>query len=119
MDLVDQIAGTTGTDRDKTQSGLGILLFSLRLAIDSKSFEAIKQAIPEVQTWAQKPPAAARTGEMLALSTPGTVMRQLHTAGYTDDQAKTLGNAVRAALADRLPADLSASLAGAIERAIP
>lgn len=104
MSLLDDVQQQLEVDEVKAVRGLGALFIAIRMAVDAKTFSLVAAAFPNAGEWMQEAPLqGGRTGEMLAMATPGAVIRILGFAGYPKDQVPAIGALVGGAVKDIMP----------------
>lgn len=101
MSLLDDVQQQLEVDEAKAIRGLGAMFIAVRMAVDAKTFSLVAAAFPHVGEWMQEAPfQGGRTGEMLAMATPGAVTRILGFAGYPKEQVPVIGALVGGAVRD-------------------
>lgn len=119
MDIVTQVMDQLGADENKARDGVGLMLFAIRVATDQKTFDAIKTAWPDAQSLFNKALAAGgRTAEMLALTRPEGVRKNLENARYTADEIARLGTLVTGAFAEAVDEESAGKIRAAVERVV-
>ena len=112
MDLIERVVTELGVSEDRAVQGVGGLFVAIRMAVDAKSFTKLTAAFPDAGRWMQHAPfKSGRTGEMLAIVTPGAVQRTMRIAGFTDEQIPHLGGIVGRAIQDHLDGETYGRLA--------
>lgn len=111
MNLVDEVTTRLNIDETKAVRGLGGLFIAVRMTVDAKTFSLVAGAFPDVGIWMQQAPFQhGGTGEMLAMATPGAVVRVMGFAGFDETQVHAVGGLVGAAIKDVIPAPAYADL---------
>jgi hypothetical protein len=106
VDLRSSVIAEFGVDENTASKALGAVFTSVRMAMDTRTFGSVAIAFPDAANWMREAPVVTgRTGEMLALATPGTLRRSLLALGFSEDQVDRLGQMAGEALKEHLPID--------------
>jgi hypothetical protein len=119
MDLIQDAATRLTLDPDTTAAALGNLLMGMRMGLDSRTWDQMRSAVPDVATLLTRVPrGGGRTAEMISLTTPGAVRKTLEATGLTPAQVDGLAETLRATLRSHLPADAADNAIVALDRAL-
>lgn len=115
MDLVQQIVANLAVEEGQAEKGVGAILMALRIATDKVTFEKVKAAVPNHESYMGRAlMSGARTAEMVAMVGPGALMAGLAAAGFQKDDVPRLGRIVMEYLRPTLGSDaIERFLAGA------
>lgn len=114
MGLLQQVMSALAVDEGKAERGIGAILVALRHAVDKDTFERVKQALPESESYMGRSlMSGTRTGDMAAAGPQG-LMAGLAAAGFARDEIPRLGRIVLEHLGPAVgSANLDRFLAGA------
>ena len=115
MDLVEQIVANLKVEPGQAEKGIGAILMALRMAVDKATFEKVRAAVPNLESYMGRAlMSGARTGEMIGLAGPGALMAGLSAAGFKKEDVPRLGRIVLEHIRPIVGADVIAKfLAGA------
>jgi len=83
MDLVPQIVANLEVEEGQAEKGVGAILMALRMAVDKPTFEKVKVAVPNHESYMGRAlMSTARTGEMIGVMGPAALMAGLSAAGF-------------------------------------
>src|ERR1051326_1582006 len=75
MDLVEQVVANLEVEPGQAEKGVGAILMALRMAVDKPTFEKIRAAVPNGDSYMGRAlMSGARTGEMIGVMGPGALM---------------------------------------------
>lgn len=95
MDLVEQIVANLEVDAGQAEKGIGAILMAMRLAVDKATFEKVRAAVPNHESYMGRAlMSGARTGEMISVAGPGALMAGLSAAGFRKEDVPRLGRIV-------------------------
>jgi len=95
MDLVEQVVANLEVEPGQAEKGVGAILMALRMAVDKPTFEKIRAAVPNGDSYMGRAlMSGARTGEMIGVMGPGALMAGLSAAGFNKDDVPRLGRIV-------------------------
>lgn len=95
MDIVDQVVANLGVEPGQAEKGVGAILMALRMVVDKPTFEKVKTAVPNFESYMGRAlMSAARTGEMIGVAGPAALMAGLSAAGFKKDDVPKLGRIV-------------------------
>src|SRR5260221_4268887 len=99
MDLVPQIVANLEVEEGQAEKGVGAILMALRMAVDKPTFEKVKVAVPNHESYMGRAlMSTARTGEMIGVMGPAALMAGLSAAGFQKDDMLRLGPILAACL---------------------
>lgn len=107
MSLNERVEQELGITSERATQALGALFLAVRMAADAETFDAVAAAFPGVWGWIKAAPSphGGRTGEMLALTSPETIRRNLATLELNDAQIDRLTRLAGEVLRTALPAE--------------
>lgn len=95
MALVQQIVDTLAVEPGQAEKGVGAILMALRLSVDKPTFEKVRAAVPNHESYMGRAlMSGARTGEMIGVAGPAALMAGLAAAGFKKDDVPRLGRIV-------------------------
>src|ERR1044072_9603421 len=95
MDLVEQVVANLEVEPGQAEKGVGAILMALRMAVDKPTFEKIRAAVPNGDSYMGRAlMSGARTGEMIGVMGPGALMAGVAGAGFNKDEVARLGGGV-------------------------
>ena len=95
MDLVQQIVANLEVETGQAEKGVGAILMALRMAVDKPTFEKVRAAVPNHESYMGRAlMSGARTGEMLGVIGPAALMAGLAAAGFRQEDVPRLGRIV-------------------------
>lgn len=119
MDLGKDVLEGLGLDADLTAAGLGTLLFAVRVGLDARTWEQIKEVMPDAPALlGRASTTGGRTAEIVSLTMPGAVRRNLAALGVREPAVQALADALRRVLRANLAPDAAARAEHALDRAL-
>lgn len=119
MDLVTDMAGRLGLDTERVSVALGTLLLAVRVGLDARTWDQLKEVVPDAgKLLGRAPGAGGRTAEIVALTEPGAVRLSLAAGGFPDAAVTELAEALRGAVRGNLAADAAGRVLTALDRAL-
>jgi hypothetical protein len=95
MDLLVQVVANLEIDEGQAEKGVGAILMALRMAVDKPTFEKVKAAVPNHESYMGRAlMSTARTGEMIGVMGPAALMAGLSAAGFKKEDVPRLGRIV-------------------------
>lgn len=95
MDLVQQVVANLGVEPGQAEKGVGAILMALRMSVDQATFEKVRTAVPNHESYMGRAlMSAARTGEMIGVMGPAALLAGLSAAGFQKDDVPRLGRIV-------------------------
>src|SRR4026208_1901195 len=95
MDLVEQIVANLDVEPGAAEKGIGAILMALRMTVDKPTFEKVRAAVPNLESYMGRAlMSSARTGEMAGAAGPAALMAGLSAAGFTKEDVPRLGRIV-------------------------
>jgi len=95
MDIVDQVVANLGVEPGQAEKGVGAILMALRMVVDKPTFEKVKAAVPNFESYMGRAlMSTARTGEMIGVAGPAALMAGLSAAGFKKEDVPKLGRIV-------------------------
>lgn len=120
MDLVGDVTGRVGLERDRVEAALGSLLLVMRLGTDAHTWDMFKAAVPDASRLLAlgTMTTGGRSGEIIGITRPGAVRRSLETNAFSAHEVDEVAQALRDAVQARLVGDPAARLLLALDRAL-
>ena len=95
MDLVQQVVANLEVETGQAEKGVGAILMAMRMAVDRATFEKVRAAIPNHESYMGRAlMSGARTGEMLGVMGPSALLAGLAAAGFHAEDVPRLGRIV-------------------------
>jgi hypothetical protein len=95
MDLVEQIVANLEVETGQAEKGIGAILMALRMAVDKATFEKVRVAVPNHESYMGRAlMSGARTGEMIGVAGPAALLAGLSAAGFRKEDVPRLGRIV-------------------------
>jgi hypothetical protein len=95
MDLAQHVAANLEVPGSVAERGIGAMLNALRMVVSRETFEQVKTAVPDAESFMGRAlMSAARTGEMPGPTGPSGLARALLTAGIKREDMPRLGRIV-------------------------
>lgn len=95
MDLAQHVAANLEVSGSTAERGIGAILNALRMVVARETFEQLKAAVPDAESYMGRAlMSAARTGEMPGPTGPSGLARALLTAGIKREDMARLGRIV-------------------------
>jgi len=95
MDLVPQVVANLEVEEGQAEKGVGAVLMALRMVVDKATFEKVKTAVPNHESYMGRAlMSTARTGEMIGVMGPAALMAGLSAAGFKKEDVPRLGRIV-------------------------
>ncbi|MDP3909055.1 MAG: DUF2780 domain-containing protein [Gemmatimonadales bacterium] len=95
MDLVQQVVANLEVETGQAEKGVGAILMAMRMAVDRATFEKVRAAIPNHESYMGRAlMSGARTGEMLGVMGPAALLAGLAAAGFRTEDVPRLGRIV-------------------------
>lgn len=95
MDLVQQVVANLEVETGQAEKGVGAILMALRMAVDRATFEKVRAAIPNHESYMGRAlMSGARTGEMMGVMGPAALLAGLAAAGFRTEDVPRLGRIV-------------------------
>jgi len=95
MDLVEQVVANLDVEPGQAEKGVGAILMALRMTVDKPTFEKVRAAVPNVESYMGRAlMSSARTGEMIGVVGPAALMAGLSAAGFKKEDVPRLGRIV-------------------------
>jgi hypothetical protein len=95
MNLAQHVAANLEVSGSAAERGIGAMLNALRMVVPRETFERVKAAVPDAESYMGRAlMSAARTGEMPGPTGPSGLARALLTAGIKREDMPRLGRIV-------------------------
>jgi hypothetical protein len=119
MDLVQEAVRKHQLDPDTAAVALGNLLFAVRMGLDARTWELIRDSLPDVAALLSRASTAAgRTAEIVSLTSPGAIRKSLEASGIPRVAVDGMANSIRSLLTADLPTDAATRAVAALDRAL-
>jgi hypothetical protein len=119
MNLVDDAVRNHGLQPDQAAVALGNLLFAVRMGLDARTWELMRDGLPDVAALLSRATTAAgRTAEIVSVTSPGAIRKNLEASGIPRAAVDGMAESLRGVLSATLPADAAARAIAALDRAL-
>jgi hypothetical protein len=119
MDLVQEAARKHQLDPDTAAVAVGNLLFAVRMGLDARTWELLRDALPDVAALLSRASTAAgRTAEIVSLTSPGAIRKNIEASGVPRAAVDGIAGTIRSLLAANLPTDAATRAVAALDRAL-
>jgi hypothetical protein len=119
VELIHDLSARANLDADQTATGLGTLLFAVRMGIDARTWDQVKSVIPDAASLLSRAsPATGRTAEIVSFTAPGAVRKALAVSGIPETAVTILADALRDLIRTKLSADAAGRAVAALDRAL-
>src|SRR5256886_17673664 len=92
MDLVQQVVANLEVETGQAEKGVGAILMALRMAVDKPTFEKVRAAVPNHESYMGRAlMSGARTGEMIGVAGPAALMAGASAVGFRQEKVPPPG----------------------------